>query len=65
MGPDHHVSRFRKHGEEGSKPLPIFQLCRGQRALEGQVPIISRELRDGDIRVRAIRKKRREAHKER
>ena len=63
--PDHHIRRLGEQGKEGSESLPVIQLFRRQGMAKSQIPIISRHLRDGDIRFRTIQKKNRKANSQR
>ena len=60
--PNHRVGLLREHREEGRKTLPFFQLFRRQGPTKSQVPIISIHLRDGDLRIGAIREQNRKAN---
>ena len=44
--PNNRVFLLRERREESNKTLPVFQLCRSERAMQTQVPIIRRELKD-------------------
>ena len=49
--------REQKHMNASNKTLPIIELFRRERATKGQVPVITGELRDRDLEIRAVRKK--------
>ena len=63
--PKHRIPDRRERREEGSKTLPIFKLYRRQRAVKGQVPPLGCKLRNRNTRIRAVREKGREGHRER
>lgn len=57
LGLGNRVSLLREQGEELSKMLPLNQLFRRERTTKTQVPIITREIRDGNLWRRTIREK--------
>ena len=65
VGPDHGVIFLREQGEAGSKTLPIIQLHRRKRMPEIKDPVVSRELRDRDLGISAIREQGRVGHRKR
>src|SRR4051812_36721162 len=65
MRPNYRIRCLREHREEGRKILPILQLFRKQGAVKSQVPVITRHLRDGDVRLRTIGKQNRKLRSQR
>lgn len=52
MWPNHSILCLRERGEEGSKTLPLTQLFRRQGLSKSPVPIMCRQVSDGNLRVR-------------